>query len=185
MKLLKKSIYVEEPAMNRRIYNILNRGKSLFTLLASTLIFFLLASFALAVGIYGTFDRDRDLENMFRNYEVMEDYNYYTSGGYDKPNAILLIHKDYELVNPGNLWVTIPYVDYNQMRKWVGSISTEEDSNRSYNYFAAYILDQNGKRVGAWYSYETFAPIKFRADNKIFVYTPDLNQYRSVLSDLY
>ena len=185
MKLLENSIYVEELAMIERIYNILNRRNSLFTLIASALMLFLLAGCAATGDIYGTLDRDRDLDNMFLNYEVMQDYNYFTSGGYDQPNAIMLIHKDYKLDNPGNLWVPIPYVDYEQMSKWISTISTEQDFNRSGNYYAAYILDQNGKRVGAWYSVETFATVKFYEGNKILAYTPELNQYHSILSDLY
>ncbi len=181
MKLLEDSIYVEELAMNKRINNILNRRNSLFTLLASALMFFLLAGSA-AGTVYGTLDRDRDLDNMFHRYEVLQDYNYYTSGGYDAPNAILLIHKDYELDNPGNLWVPIPYVDYEQMRKWVSVISSDQDFNRSGNYYAAYILDQNGQRVGVWYSVEIFATVKFLEGNKILVYTPELFHNYSILS---
>jgi len=167
------------------IYNILKRRSNLFTLLASALMLLLLAGYAAAGNIYGSLDRDRDLDNMFRNYEVLQDYNYFTSGGYDAPNAILLIHKDYEMDNPGNLWTTIPYVDYEQMRKWVSVISSEQDFNRSGNYYAAYILDQNGLRIGVWYSVEVFATVKFLEGNKVLVYTPELNQHRSILSDLY
>ena len=167
------------------IYNILKRRNNLFTLLASALMLLLLAGYAAAGNIYGSLDRDRDLDNMFRNYEVLQDYNYFTSGGYDTPNAILLIQKDYEIDNPGNLWTPIPYVDYEQMRKWVSVISSEQDFNRSGNYYAAYILDQNGQRIGVWYSVEVFATVKFLEGNKVLVYTPELNQHRSILSDLY
>jgi len=170
--------------MLKKIYNILNRRNTLITILASTLMILLLVSSAVA-DIYGTQRRDRDLDNRFRDYEVLQDYNYYTSGGYDVPNAILLIHKDYELDNPKNLWVRIPNVDYKQMRKWVSVISSEQDNNRSGNYFATYLLDQNGQKVGVWYSIEVFATVKFLGGNKILVYTPQLNQYNSPLSDLY
>ena len=164
-----------------KIYYILKRRNSLFTLLASALTLFLLAACAATGDIYGKLDRDRDLDNMFRNYEVMQDYNYFTTGGYDKPNAILLIHKDYELDNPGNFWMPIPYVDYNQMRKWIYAIASDQDDIWSDNYYAAYILDQNGKRVGVWFSVETFATVKFLEGNKILVYTPELRQ-ESILS---
>lgn len=168
--------------MIQRIYNILNRGNYLFTLIASALMLFLLAGCAATGDIYGTTDRDRDLDNMFRNYEVLQDYNYFTTGGYDRPNAILLIHKDYELDNPGNLWVPIPYVDHNQMRKWISVISSEEDGVSSNNYYAAYILDQNGQKVGVWYSIEMHATLKFLKGNKILVYTPELFRKYSILS---
>ena len=176
---------MEVLAMTGIIYNILKRRSNLFTLLASALMLLLLAGYAAAGNIYGSLDRDRDLDNMFRNYEVLQDYNYFTSGGYDTPNAILLIQKDYEMDNPGNLWTPIPYVDYEQMRKWVSVISSEQDFNRSGNYYAAYILDQNGQRIGVWYSVEVFATVKFLEGNKVLVYTPELNQHRSILSDLY
>ena len=182
MKLLKKSIYVEELAMIGKIYNILNRRHSLFNLLASALMLFLLAGCAAAGDIYGTLDRDRNLDNKFLNYEVLQDYNYFTTGGYYKPNVILLINKDYKLDNPGNLWIPIPYVDYDQMRKWISIISSDQDFTRTDNYYAAYILDQNGQRVGVWYSVETFATVKFLKGNKILVYTPDLNRNYSILS---
>ena len=180
--MLENSIFVEVHVMFERKYNILNRRNSLFNLLVSALMLILLAGCAAAGDIYGTTDRDRDLDNMFLNYEVLQDYNYFISGGYYKPNAILLIHKDYELDNPGNLWVPIPSVDYNQMWKWVSIISSDQNFNRTGDYYAAYILDQNGQRVGAWYSAETFATVKFLEGSKIFVYTPDLFKNYSILS---
>ncbi|MDX2433916.1 MAG: hypothetical protein QNK14_04810 [Desulfobacterales bacterium] len=167
------------------IYNILKRRNNLFTLLASALMLLLLAGYAAAGNIYGSLDRDRDLDNMFRNYEVLQDYNYFTSGGYDTPNAILLIQKDYEMDNPGNLGTPIPYVDYEQMRKWVSVISSEQDFNRSGGYTAAYILDRNGQRVGVWYSVEDFATVRILEGKRILAYTPDLFHKFSILSDLH
>ena len=152
-----------------------NRWNSLLSIVAAILALFLVTGCATG-GIYGTLDRDRDLDNAFRNYEVLTDYNYYTSGGYDVPNAILLIHKDYELDNPGNLWAIIPNVDYNRMRKWISIISSNEEYNKKGDYYAAYILDQDGKRVGVWYSVEIHATVKFLEGNNILVYTPALNQ---------
>jgi len=66
--------------MLKKIHTLLNKLNGLFSLLASTLTFFLLVSSSLAGGIYGKLDRDRNLDNMFRNYEVMQDYNYFTTG---------------------------------------------------------------------------------------------------------
>ncbi|MDX1775001.1 MAG: hypothetical protein R3297_00300 [Desulfobulbales bacterium] len=167
--------------MKKIIYTLLKRRNILLTLIASAIAVFLLVGHA-AGGIYGTLDRDRDLDNMFRSYEVLQDYNYFSTGGYDRPNAILLIHKDYELDNPGNLWLPIPSVDYSQKRKWVSVISSEQDFNRSGKYYAAYILDQDGRKVGVWYSVETFATVKFLEGNRIYVRTPELFHRYSILS---
>jgi hypothetical protein len=178
------TVYMEELVMTKKIFNILDRRNSFFTLLASVLMIFLLAGYAAAGTVYAKLDRDRDLDNMFLSYEVMQDYNYYTSGGYDKPNAILLIDKDYELDNPGRLWVPIPYVDYEQMRKWISVISSDQNFNRSGDYFAAYILDRNGKRIGIWYSYEPYVTMKLLEGNKVFAYTPELIKNYSILSGI-
>ena len=158
--------------MMKKMFNTLSKWNRLSTLLAAILTLFLLIGCA-AGGNYGKLNRDRDLDNMFLNYEVLPDHRYYTSGGYDAPDAILAIHRDYELDNPGNLWVTIPTVDYAQMRKWIDTIAPEENY-RADGYFAAYILDPNGKRVGAWYSIQSTTTVKFLEGNKILVYTPDL-----------
>jgi len=158
--------------MMGKMFNTSSKWNRLSTLLAAILTLFLLIGCA-AGGNYGKLDRNRDLDNMFLNYEVLPDHRYYTSGGYDAPDAILAIHKDYELNNSGNLWVPIPNVDYAQMRKWIDTIGPEENY-RADGYFAAYILDPNGKRVGVWYSIQSTTTVKFLEGNKILVYTPDL-----------
>ena len=121
----------------------------------------------------GSLVRNRDLERSILSYEVLPDHQYYTSGGYDLPNAILAIHKDYELVS--DLWLSIPYVDTAKMRKWIDTISPDQNYGRK-GYFAAYLLDPQGKKVGFWYSIQDRTVIKFLGENKIQVYTPDLFQ---------
>ena len=123
-------------------------------------------------GTYGTTKRDRDLDNMFLRYEVLPDHNYYTSGGYDKPDAILALHKDYVLDNTKTYWRLIPNVDYAQMRKWIDTIAPEQDYRYSNAYFAAYILDPDGKRIGAWYAIDPHATVKFLEGNMVLVHTP-------------
>lgn len=122
-------------------------------------------------GNRGTMKRDQVLNQQFLTYQVLPDYTYYSSGGYDKPNAILGIHKDYQLV-PG-LWQSVE-ISSAQMEKWIRTIAPED--YRKGGYFAAYILDPDGKRAGIWYSIQDSTTVKFPGDNKIEVYTPNLNQ---------
>jgi hypothetical protein len=168
-------MYREGKVMKEKKYTIFSNWNRVSTLSAAILAFFLLAG-CVTGGNYGKFDRDRDLDNMFLNYEVLPDHRYYTSGGYDAPDAILAIHSDYELEDAASLWVPIPNVDYAQMRKWIDTIAPEQNYRYSNGYFAAYILDLNGKRVGAWYSIASYTPVKFLEGNKIQVYTPDLDR---------
>lgn len=143
------------------------------TLVVLVLMSLVLAGCA-ASGNYGSLRRSRDIDNVFMAYEVLPDHRYYTSGGYDAPNAILAIHQDYDLVT--DLWWSIPNVNSAQIRKWIDTISPQENYTGTKGYFGAYILSPEGKRVGVWYSIQHSTVIKFYAENKVEVYTPDLFQ---------
>ena len=125
-----------------------------------------------ADGNRGTLQRDRDLDNQFMRYEVVPDHRYYYSGGYGKPNAILGIHKDYQLVS--DLWQSIE-ISSVQLEKWIRTIDPE-DYRGTAGYFAAYILNPEGERVGIWYSIQSTTRINFIDGNKIEVFTPSLHQ---------
>ena len=146
-----------------------NRLCSLLTVIISL---FVLAGCATG-GNFGKTERNRDLDNMFLNYEVLPDHRYYTSGGFDAPDAILAIHRDYELDNTKTYWRLIPNVDYDQMRIWIDTIAPEQDYRYSNAYFAAYILDPEGEKIGAWYSVDPHATVKFLEGNRVLVYTPN------------
>ncbi len=142
----------------------------IFLLIAVLLFLF---SGCTGTGNYGTFQRTLELSQIFLSYKVLPDYNYYTSGGYDRPNAILGVHKDYQLIT--DQWLSIPNVDSPQVYKWISTIDPE-DRGVGNSYFAYYILDPEGKRVGFWYSIQKHTVVKFQEENKIEVYTPDLMQ---------
>jgi hypothetical protein len=120
----------------------------------------------------GKLQLSRDLANLIESCQVIPDHKYYICGSYDKPNAILGVHKDYQLVF--DLWQSMPNVDSAQMEKWIRTISPEDYLAGGYS--AAYILDPNGKKVGFWYSIQDSTLIKFHGEKSIEVYTPDLNQ---------
>jgi hypothetical protein len=165
----------EGKAMGEKMSNTFSNWHKLSFLFSAFVALFLLVGCA-AGGNYGKLERSRDLDNMFLNYEVLPDHRYYTFGGFDAPDAILAIHMDYELDNSDNLWVPIPNVDSAQMRKWIDTIAPEQDYRYSNAYFAAYILNLDGKKVGAWYSVEVFATVKFLEGNKIEVWPPSSNE---------
>jgi len=122
-------------------------------------------------GTYGTLERSQELNQKFLNYEILPDYNYYSSGGYDRPNAILGIHKDYQLVS--DLWAPAQ-ISSAQMQKWIQAIDPESYRG-PVGYFAAYILDPDGKKVGIWYSIQNTTTVKFLEGKKIEVYTPNVS----------
>ena len=130
-----------------------------FAIMAGVLIVSLILSGCASRGNFGHLQRDREIDKTFYAYEVLPDHRYYSSGGYDHPNAILAIHNDYELVT--DLWHSIPNVNSAQIRKWIDTISPKENYNSSRGYYGAHILDPNGKRVGVWYSIQDETVIKF------------------------
>lgn len=158
--------------MIEKTHDISKRWKNLVSQVAVILALFILAGCATGAN-YGKLERNRDLDNMFLRYEVLPDHRYYSTGGFDAPDAILAVHTDYELDNSVNLWRGIPNVDYGQMRKWIDTIAPEQNYRHSNAYFAAYILNPTGKRVGAWYSIEPQTTVKFLEGNKIQVRTPN------------
>jgi hypothetical protein len=157
--------------MIRKMNKSFDNRNRLCTLLTVIISLFVLAGCATG-GNFGKTERNRDLDNMFLNYEVLPDHRYYTTGGFDAPDAILAIHRDYELDNTKTYWRVIPNVDYAQMRKWIDTIAPEQNYRYSNAYFAAYILNPDGKRIGAWYSIDPHATVQFLEGNKILVYTP-------------
>jgi len=161
--------------MIEKNYKIISSRNRLLTLLAGLVVIFL--TVACAGGNYGSLDRDRELDNMYLNYEVIPEHRYYITGGYAAPKAILAIHRNYVLDNPGSLWVPVPNVDSVQMQKWVDTIAPDMNFRGSGAYYASYILDPSGKRVGVWYAIETFTTVKFLEGNRIQVYPPDGKQY--------
>ena len=157
--------------MNGKTHKKSHRWDNVLAMLAVIISLFLVIGCATG-GNYGKLERNRDLDNMFLKYEVLPDHRYYTTGGFDKPDAILAVNTDYELDNSGNLWRGIPNVDNAQMKKWIDTIAPEQDYRYSNAYFAAYILDTDGKKIGAWYSIDPHATVQFLEGNKILVYTP-------------
>jgi hypothetical protein len=119
---------------------------------------------------------DRELDNTFTSFQVLPDHQYYVTGSYAAPAAILAIHKDYQLDNDSNLWVPVPDADSDQMRIWIGNLDKYGGINfwKGSEFMAAYILNPDNKRVGAWYSGQRYTRLEFFEDNRIKVHPPDL-----------
>ena len=120
---------------------------------------------------------DRELDYTFTGYQVLPDHRYYITGGYAAPAAILAIHTDYQLRNDAGLWVEVPAVDSAQMQLWMGNYHRYAKPGTGTQFMAAYVVNTEKERVGAWYSRQRETRVDFLENNEIIVYPPDKGSY--------
>ena len=120
---------------------------------------------------YGKLKRDQDVNRTFKTYKILPDHKYYTSGQSDIPYAIIGIQNIYKL-RPG-LWkeinLTTPL-----LRSWVSRM----DNIYGYPPYGSVILDNNGKRMGVWYSSKQWTTVIMEENNEIAVLAPEIPGFR-------
>ena len=121
---------------------------------------------------YGRLKRNRDVNQTFENYKILPDHKYYTSGQADIPHAIIGIQNNYKL-RPG-LWQEIN-LTRPLLRGWVSQM----DNIYGYPPYGSVILDDNGKRIGVWYSSKQWTTVIIEENNEIAVLVPEVPGFRS------
>ena len=120
---------------------------------------------------YGKLKRDPEVNRIFRTYRILPDHKYYTSGRSDIPYAIIGIQNIYDL-RPGT-WqeinLTTPL-----LRSWVSQM----DNIYGYPPYGSLILDNNGERIGVWYSSKQWTTVLIEENNEIAVLAPEIPGYR-------
>ena len=139
--------------------------------IATALEFPSLKSLGLPSFKYGKLKRDRDVNRTFKTYKILPDHKYYTSGHSNIPYAIIGVQNLYEL-RPG-MWheinLTTPL-----LRSWVSQM----DNIYGYPPYGSIILDNNGKRVGVWYSSKQWTTVIIEENNEIAVLAPEIPGFR-------
>jgi len=138
---------------------------------ASALEFPSLKSLGLPSFKYGKLKRDRDVNRTFKTYRILPDHNYYTSGRADIPHAIIGIQNIYEL-RPG-MWQQIDLTTP-LLRSWVSQM----DNIYGYPPYGSLILDNNGKRIGVWFSSKQWTTVIIEENNEIAVLAPEIPGFR-------
>jgi len=140
-----------------------NRGPSLRWVLAC------LGILALAAcgGTYGTLQRSAEVDHAFESLQVLPDYNYYFTGSFYKPKAIIGIRKDYTLVS--KLWKPAsPTAD--QLKGWIDQMTNFK--GYAFRNLGSNILNDQGEAIGIWYSTEDFTTIRMLGDKQLSIYPP-------------
>jgi hypothetical protein len=122
-----------------------------------------------ASASYGNLKLDAGIQKAFDNNEILTGYNYYFSGPYYAPNAILGVDKAYHL--DSRFWKPAK-MTAQRLRDWLWWMNLDYNSTYGAAPRAYRIYDQNGKAIGFWYSAWTFTVIQSKADNQVSIYTP-------------
>ena len=140
-------------------------------LTADALEFPTLKSLGLPSFKYGKLKRDPDVNRTFETYKILPDHKYYTSGQANIPYAIIGIRNTFEL-RPG-LWQEIKLTKP-LLRSWVSQM----DNIYGYPPYGSVILDNNGKRIGIWYSSKQWTTVIIEENNEIAVLAPEIPGFR-------
>lgn len=124
---------------------------------------------------YGGITPDSEATKAFETYQISSDYNYYTSGSDVYPNALMGLNKAYTL--DSDLWKKIEPTPQ-EFREVVQNMQSKA-LLLSQNQHGFAILDDNGKRIGVWYSLLSVRTVVQKKEGgKVVIHTPDLDTYQ-------
>ncbi|MGA8282275.1 MAG: hypothetical protein WB853_15375 [Desulfobacterales bacterium] len=127
----------------------------------------LLAAFVFAVftgcsANYGRLEISNAVGQAFRNYEMLDHYQYYYSGRENKPSAIIGIDPAFQFSS--KFWTAI---EPSQFKTMVGRMFPD------YGFlYGAYMMAPDGRKAGVWYSWVNIFTAKFE-DDRIIVFSPE------------
>ena len=119
-------------------------------------------------SIFGRFDSQLKVSDMFERGQVLENHTYYYIGPDAEPDAVLALHNAYTLTP--SLWKHID-MTASQLLSWAEQIDNRHRTEDIYD--GAVILDGNGNKLGFWYSYLKWTTIKRGEGQRVTIYTPD------------
>jgi hypothetical protein len=121
---------------------------------------------------YGGLERSREVTELFETYKILPDHSYYINGVGSVPYAIIGIQKKYELRE--GLWEKID-ISPQMLRGWLYQM----DMVYGYRPYGSWIVDENGQKIGIWYSSKQRTTVLVESDNRVAVFTPEPPGFRS------
>ena len=132
---------------------------------------------ALSVGcgspIYGRLQSSHEVTQMFKDNQVLSDHQYYLSGFQRVPTGIVGIGNNYKLRSTS--WKPI-----NMTPTLMNQLAYRMTHVFSLDPRGAWILDQDGNRVGIWYSSRFQTTVRMEKDNYVVVVTPEPPDLRGI-----
>ncbi len=130
-------------------------------------------------GTYGRLNRNREVSQIFRSYEILPDHRYYYSGSDAYPSVVIGIHKDYTLV--AKFWKPVD-ITPGILQSWLGW-SRESLGLYYYKIEGSYIVGGKGQQVGVWFPYrnhEAWGLVTVYPDNTVNIKTPSHDEPRRI-----
>jgi hypothetical protein len=114
---------------------------------------------------YGGLQRSHAVNQVFQDYDLLPDHNYYYYGWESTPHAIAGIHSDYVLQAPA--WNPVAPTR-EQMQSWISKM------NAVYGDlpYGAFILGPKNTKLGIWFSSLRYAKIEMDEKNQIIALSP-------------
>ena len=125
---------------------------------------------------YGSIDPNTAATKAFEAFQIDPDMNYYYSGPYASPNALIGLKKSYTLNS--DLWKTIDPQPKLIKELITGMQNIAFEHGECQHGFI--IRDNKGNTIGVWYSIlqaRTF--IRMRDGNNVEIFTPDLILFKT------
>jgi len=139
------------------------------TLARGLILLVIIFALSACAGNYGRVQKSGKVDQIFKTYQVLDDYRYYISGRENLPEAILGVHQDYTLET--TQWTRVSLTEQ-QLKEWVDGLDFYFHDFPRYNPYGYVILDPSGRQVGIWYSIWDYTPVIFKGDNVVQIYAP-------------
>lgn len=120
---------------------------------------------ACAMGVYN-FRRSFMVSDTFEKFSLLKDYDYYYNGLPYSPDAVVAIRKGYTLTSP--YWHRAE-ISEQKLRKWMGAMLNVPGAEYNTAPNGAYICNDDGERIGIWYSVWDFPLLKFISAKELYI----------------
>lgn len=127
-----------------------------------------IAGLAGCSGKYGKISYNPELVKSFQAKSDLPDYQYYFIGRANLPYAVIGLDKGYADTFNDRLWTAI------RTREEVFSKIAKLDyaPDNDFRLIGADMMDTEGRKIGVWYSFYSYAVIKQSPDDVLDIFNP-------------
>jgi hypothetical protein len=122
---------------------------------------------------YGSLKGNDEITEIFEKNQIVADQRYYYSGFEAIPNAIVGIHKDYQLISSAWKKINLTPTTLNKLIVRMQAAYTPLPRG-------AWILGPDGQQLGIWYSSERVTAIRLIQENQLKLAPPEPAEMRGI-----